>query len=241
MEQFLSSFRELNLGSMMLRILLAMMIGGVIGFERERKGRAAGFRTYMLVAVGAAVTVILGQYLDAMLDSFMLDAYQIVDRRTDVVRLGTRVVSGVGFLAAGTIIVTGKQEVKGLTTAAGLWASACLGLAVGAGFIECVVVSFVLIALSFRVFPAIETAILNNSRNMLIYLETDNIEQFSNIVSFIKREQITIYEVEIDRNQQEHLNSVTGVLNIRLPFHLYHAELMASLSALDGVITIDEV
>ena len=143
MEQFLSSFRELNLGSMMLRILLAMMVGGVIGFERERKGRAAGFRTYMLVAVGAAVTVILGQYLDAMLDSFMLDAYQIVDRRTDVVRLGTRVVSGVGFLAAGTIIVTGKQEVKGLTTAAGLWASACLGLAVGAGFIECVAVSFV--------------------------------------------------------------------------------------------------
>ena len=103
MEQFLSSFRELNLGSMMLRILLAMMVGGVIGFERERKGRAAGFRTYMLVAVGAAVTVILGQYLDAMLDSFMLDAYQIVDRRTDVVHLGTRVVSGVGFLAAGTI------------------------------------------------------------------------------------------------------------------------------------------
>ncbi len=241
MEQYFVSFRELNLCSMMLRILLAMMIGGAIGFERERKGRAAGFRTYMLVAVGAAVTVILSQYLDRMLDTFMLDAYQIVDRRTDVARLGARVVSGVGFLAAGSIIVTGKHEVKGLTTAAGLWASACLGLAVGAGFIECALVSFILIFLSMRFFPAIETAILNSSRNMLIYLETDNIEQFSSIISFIKREEITIYDVEIRKDEQEHLNSVKGLLSIRLPFQLYHAEFMAALSTLDGVITVDEV
>ncbi len=241
MEHYFTSFRELSLASMMLRILLAMLIGGVIGFERERKGRPAGFRTYMLVAVGAAVTVILAQYLDAMLDSFMLDAYEIVGRRTDVVRLGARVVSGVGFLAAGTIIVTGKQEVRGLTTAAGLWASACLGLAVGAGFIECVVVSFIIILLSIWVFPAIETAVLNKARNMLIFLETDNIEQFSNIVGFLKREQITVYDVEIRKAEQEHLNSVTGLLSIRLPFHLYHAELMAALSTLDGVITVDEV
>ena len=155
---------------MMLRIVLAMLVGGVIGMDRERKGRAAGFRTYILVALGAAITVILSQYLDQMLNSFMRDAYDVVKRRTDVVRLGTRVISGVGFLAAGTIIVTGKQEVKGLTTAAGLWASACMGLAVGAGFIECVLVSFLLIILSIRVLPAIETLILNRSRNRLRFV-----------------------------------------------------------------------
>ena len=148
-------FRELNLWSMMLRIVLAMLMGGVIGLERERKGRAAGFRTYMLVALGAAVTVILSQYLDQMLNSFMKDAYDAVKSRTDVVRLGTQVISGVGFLAAGTVIVTGKLEVTGLTTAAGLWASACMGLAAGAGFIECVLVSFLLIVLSISVLPAI--------------------------------------------------------------------------------------
>ena len=71
MELSFHFFRELNIWSMMLRIVLAMLVGGVIGLERERKGRAAGFRTYMLVALGAAVTVILSQYLDAMLDSFM--------------------------------------------------------------------------------------------------------------------------------------------------------------------------
>ena len=234
-------FRELNIWSMMLRIVLAMLVGGVIGLERERKGRAAGFRTDMLVALGAAVTVILSQYLDLMLDTFMADAYAAVGRRTDVVRLGTRVVSGVGFLAAGTIIVTGKQEVTGLTTAAGLWASACMGLAVGAGFIECVLVSFLLIVLSIRVLPAIESLILNRSRNMLIYVETENILQLSAIVNFIKREDIRIYSLEIDRDRQENLTGVTALLNLRLPIHLYHAELVAALSALDGVVSIDEV
>ena len=78
MEQSLRFFRELNLWSMMLRIVLAMVMGGVVGLERERKGRAAGFRTYMLVALGAAITMILSQYLDLMLNTFMKDAQMII-------------------------------------------------------------------------------------------------------------------------------------------------------------------
>lgn len=241
MELSFPFFRELNIWSMMLRIVLAMLVGGVIGLERERKGRAAGFRTYMLVALGAAVTVILSQYLDAMLDSFMADAYAIIGQRTDVVRLGTQVISGVGFLAAGTIIVTGKQEVTGLTTAAGLWASACMGLAVGAGFIECVLVSFLLIVLCMRVLPAIETLILNRSRNMLLYVETENILQLSAIINYIKREEIRIFSLEINRDTPEPIEGVSAVLDIRLPIHLYHAELVAALSTLNGVVRIDEV
>jgi len=241
MELSFHFFRELNIWSMMLRIVLAMLVGGVIGLERERKGRAAGFRTYMLVALGAAVTVILSQYLDAMLDSFMADAYAIIGQRTDVVRLGTQVISGVGFLAAGTIIVTGKQEVTGLTTAAGLWASACMGLAVGAGFIECVLVSFLLIVLCMRVLPAIETLILNRSRNMLLYVETENILQLSAIINYIKREEIRIFSLEINRDTPEPIEGVSAVLDIRLPIHLYHAELVAALSTLNGVVRIDEV
>ena len=241
MELSFRFFRELNIWSMMLRIVLAMLVGGVIGMDRERKGRAAGFRTYILVALGAAITVILSQYLDQMLNSFMRDAYDVVKRRTDVVRLGTRVISGVGFLAAGTIIVTGKQEVKGLTTAAGLWASACMGLAVGAGFIECVLVSFLLIILSIRVLPAIETLILNRSRNMLLYVETENILQLSAIINYIKREDIRIFALEINRDSPEPIEGVSAVLNIRLPIHLYHAELVAALSTLNGVISIDEI
>ena len=129
MENYWMSLRELNLGSMMLRILLAMLMGGVIGFDREQKHRPAGFRTYMLVAVGAAATAILSQYLDTMLNTFWADAYEIVGRRTDVVRLGARVISGIGFIGTDSILVTERKEVKGLTTACCLWASACMGLA----------------------------------------------------------------------------------------------------------------
>lgn len=234
-------FRELNLWSMMMRVILAMVMGGVIGLERERKGRAAGFRTYMLVALGAAVTMIISQYLDLMLNTFMADAQAVIGNRTDVVRLGTQVISGTGFLAAGTILVTGRQEVKGLTTAAGLWASACMGLAVGAGFIECVTVSFVLILLCIRVLPLIESAVRNHSRNMLIYLETENIVQLSSVINFIKREGIRVFSLEIEKEKPEHVNSISALLDVRLPIHLYHAELIAALSTLDGVISIDEV
>ena len=204
MELSFHFFRELNLWSMMLRIVLAMLMGGVIGLERERKGRAAGFRTYMLVALGAAVTVILSQYLDQMLNSFMKDA-------------------------------------TGLTTAAGLWASACMGLAAGAGFIECVLVSFLLIVLSISVLPAIETLILNRSRNMMLYVETENILQLSAIINYIKREDIRIYSLEINRDKPNSFDGVSAVLDMRLPIHLYHAELVAALSTLNGVVSIDEV
>ncbi len=234
-------FQELNIWTMMLRIVLAMLVGGVIGLERERKGRAAGFRTYMLVALGAAVTMIMSQYLNIMLKTYLADAFEIVKQRTDVVRIGTQVISGVGFLAAGTIIVTGKQEVKGLTTAAGLWASACMGLAVGAGFMECVLVSFLLVVLSIWVLPSIETLILNRSRNMLLYVETENILQLSAIINYIKREDIRIYSLEINRDKPESLDSVSAVLDIHLPINPYHAELVAALSTLSGVISIDEV
>ena len=134
MDALLQYLRELNLCSMCLRIVLAMVLGGFLGFDREIQHRPAGFRTYMLVAMAAACTAILSQYLDLMLNTFWKDAYDIVGRRTDLVRLGARVVSGIGFLGTGTIMITERKEVTGLTTACCLWAAACMGLAIGAGF-----------------------------------------------------------------------------------------------------------
>ena len=112
---------------MALRITLAVIVGGLLGLERERKSSPAGFRTYILVAIGSTMTVMLSQYLDFMLNHDWLATADRVGIKTDVSRFGAQVINGVGFLGAGTIIVTGRQEVKGLTTAAGLWASACMG------------------------------------------------------------------------------------------------------------------
>ena len=120
---------ELSLVTVLLRLLLAVLCGGAVGLERERKGRPAGFRTHILVCVGAVLCMMTNQYLLRFIGS------------TDTARLGAGVLTGISFLGAGTIMVTGQRQVKGLTTAAGLWASAAMGLAIGVGFYEAALIA----------------------------------------------------------------------------------------------------
>ena len=143
--------RELNMTSVAVRMLLAMVFGGVIGLERGRKGRAAGFRTYMLVCLGATLTMLLSQYEYYWVTHDWAALATEIGLRTDVSRFGAQVINGIGFLGAGTIIVTGQQEVKGMTTAAGLWATAAAGLALGVGFYWAAVLTtmFMLVAMTF--------------------------------------------------------------------------------------------
>lgn len=128
-EKIMLHAREITLGAIVLRIIMAEVLGGVIGSERGRMNRPAGMRTYMLVSIGSCVVMLINQY-----------AYQVYGVG-DPVRLGAQVVSGIGFLGAGTIIVTTHNQIKGLTTAAGLWASACIGLAIGIGLYEVAIVA----------------------------------------------------------------------------------------------------
>ena len=119
------NLRDVTFVSVCLRMVLAVVCGGAIGVEREFKRRPAGFRTHILICLGAAMTTLTGQYL-----------YLVMHYYTDMARLGAQVIAGVGFIGAGTIIVTKRQRVKGLTTAAGLWAAAIVGLCLGSGFYE---------------------------------------------------------------------------------------------------------
>ena len=113
--------REVTYGAIAVRIAVAVVLGGIIGLERGLKNRPAGLRTYMLVCVGACLIMVTNQYI-----------YQVFGTG-DPVRMGAQVVSGIGFLGAGTIVVTKRNQIKGLTTAAGLWAAAAVGLSVGIG------------------------------------------------------------------------------------------------------------
>ena len=237
MEASLNYLRELNTASVLLRLFLAMLFGGVIGMERGRKRRAAGFRTYMLVCLGAAMTMLLGQYEQYMLDTAWSSEGGVID----VARFGAQVINGIGFLGAGTVIVTGKQEIKGLTTAAGLWTCACTGLAIGAGFYECVLLAFGLILLVIRVFPTIEGIVIENARNMNIYIEFDAIENVGEIINYIKGQDIQIYDVDIDSAHREDHGRLNAVFSIRLRPHYPHARLLVSLSELEGIRAVDEV
>ena len=240
MNGMISSLRELNIWSMMLRVLFAMLMGGIVGIEREKKGRAAGFRTYMLVALGAAVTVMLGQYLNIMLHTQWAEISGTVGAGTDVSRFPAQVINGVGFLGAGTILVTSRQEVKGLTTAACLWASACMGIAIGAGFYECMLVGSILIILSMRVFPALEDFVIARSRNLNISLEMDSLENLGNIIAEIKNDGIKLYDVEIDKDVQRHITKYSVLLSVGLPKKRQHAEVLAKLSAFSGIVAVEE-
>lgn len=120
----LAGFREVTLQAVVFRLVLSVLIGGILGFERGLKNRPAGLRTYVLVCVGATIVMLTNQYI-----------YQNAGTG-DPVRMGAQVISGIGFLGAGTIMVTPHNQIKGLTTAAGLWASACVGLALGIGAYE---------------------------------------------------------------------------------------------------------
>ena len=132
----LDALREFNMPSVLLRLTLAVLCGGMIGVNREPKRRPAGFRTYMLVCLGSAMTGVLSQYLWVMMNTQWAEVSALLEKKIDVSRIGAKAIGGVGFLGAGTILITDQSEVKGLTTAAGLWASACLGVGIGGGVYE---------------------------------------------------------------------------------------------------------
>lgn len=135
----LNFIRDFNYISTMIRLLLSVILGGVIGMERSRHGRSAGFRTHILVCMGSALTVLCGIY-----------AVEIAHLDTDPLRIGAQVISGIGFLGAGTILVRSQSVVTGLTTAAGLWSTSAIGLACGVGYcggaVLCTVISLLVMS-----------------------------------------------------------------------------------------------
>ena len=241
-EALLDSLRELTVGSVFLRMAMAMVFGGLIGMERERKRRAAGFRTYMLVCLGASLTMLLGQYEALMMESRWAEALAGSSVKLDVGRFGAQVVNGIGFLGAGTIIVTARQEVKGLTTAAGLWASACTGLAIGAGFYEGVIMAFIMIVLCIKVFPVLEELTVANGCNMNIYVEFEQLDDITEIVRHLKERGISTMDVDVDREKTRGIQQrPNAILTLRLPWKQAHTTILTELAKLNCVCAVEEL
>ena len=238
----LEYFRELNFASTLLRLTMAMLFGGLIGLERERKRRAAGFRTYMLVCLGAALAMLLGQYEELMITTNWAASLEGLGVKADVARFGAQVVNGIGFLGAGTIIVTARQEVKGLTTAAGLWASACTGLAIGAGFYEGVILSFVMIVLCIMVFPVLEELTVANGRNMNIYVEFERLDDITSVIRYIKNMDIQVFDVDVDREKTRGVHQrPNAILSLRLPARQSHTAVLARIATVENICAIEEI
>jgi putative Mg2+ transporter-C (MgtC) family protein len=231
----------ISIWDLLLRVGFAILCGGLIGIDRGRKRRAAGFRTYMLVCVGSAMTMILGTYLQYMIINVWSPELGQTLMNTDVSRFGAQVINGIGFLGAGTIIVTGRQQVKGMTTAAGLWASACMGLCIGAGFYLAAFICCVCIIFTIVVFSRFERFILSRSRNINIYVEFESLDDLSLVIEKIKEQQTRIFDIEITKAKYSETHYPNAIFSLQLPKKKPHTILLTAIAELDSVRSIEEL
>ena len=215
------------------RILIAGICGGLIGYERNNRLKEAGIRTHLIVALAAALIMVVSKY-------GFSDVTTLKGVALDPSRIAAQIVTGVGFLGAGMIFVR-NQTISGLTTAAGLWASACMGLAIGAGFYECVILAFLLMFLCIRLLPYLENYMVERARNMNLYIEYASFDNIGLIIGKIKAQGAQIYEVNIDRSSERKGLYPSAVFTIRLAPNTHHAQVIAAISELDDVMTIDEI
>ena len=220
---------NLDFLSVFLRLFAAVLCGGLIGIERERKRRPAGFRTHILICLGAAMTTLTSQYLVLEMGLY-----------TDMARLGAQVIAGIGFIGAGTIIITKRRQVKGLTTAAGLWANAIVGLCCGAGFVEAAVAATAIVLLAELVFARLEYFIVSSASTFNLSVEYTENGALGEIVDEIKHNNAYIIDMEITRSVGSGRNPC-AVFSMRMPRKSSHQDLIASVAELDGVISVEEL
>ena len=226
----LFDFQRVNIDvlTISVRLVVALICGGIIGLERERKRRPAGFRTHILICIGAAMTTLTSQYIASQ------------GFTTDVARLGAQVIAGIGFIGAGTIIVTKRKNVKGLTTAAGLWASAIVGLCAGAGFIEGALVTTVIIIIAELVLARFEYFMVSNSSAITIFVEYSDTSKLTSIVETVKDNSNYIRDIEITKSNSES-NTSCAIFSIQMPRRKSHEKLINLISNIEGVVSVEEL
>lgn len=222
--------REPTFLSIAARMLLACICGGLIGLEREFKRRPAGFRTHILICLGAAITTLTSQYLALVLNS-----------ATDMARLGAQVIAGVGFIGAGTIIVTRHRQIKGLTTAAGLWASAIIGLALGAGFFEGGLLTTALILAAELLFVRLEYYILHNAPEVTFFLEYRDKECLDRVLRLYQERGVKLNGMEVTRASGTQTHNACAIFSLRLHKQCKANDLIEGLLQVEGVVSVEEL
>lgn len=226
---WLDSLRELNMLSITARLLLALLAGTLIGIDRGMKRRGAGIKTHVLVCLGATLVMMTGQYI---VNSF--------GTGQEVARLGAQVISGVGFLGVGTIIVTGRNQVRGLTTAAGLWACACIGLALGIGFYEGAFVMLLLVLLTFVGLARLDRYVYTHSRVLELYIEVDSAKSIVELRKQLRKMDLRIAGFEtMETRLKGEDNSVMTSIELSAP-HMHDATIQA-IRDIEGVVYVEEL
>ena len=221
--------REVTYLSIALRILAAVAIGGLLGLERGLKNRPAGLRTYMLVCTGSCLIMLTNQYIFQVFGS------------GDPVRMGAQVVSGIGFLGGGTIIVTQHSRIKGLTTAAGLWATAGVGLALGIGFYEAAVIGGFAIFVVMTLLQRMDNKMHSKTKRMDMYLELDCSVSLGDFLRDVRQKGMDIRNLQREASPDKESGSRAYTATLIAQRRYHHVELVEKVSTAAGVTFVEEL
>ncbi len=223
------AIREVTLLAVALRIVAAVIIGGLIGLERGMKNRPAGLRTYMVVCVGACLIMLTNQYVTQVLGT------------GDPVRMGAQVISGIGFLGAGTIIVTRRNQIKGLTTAAGLWAAAGVGLALGIGFYEAALIGGIAIFTVMTLMQKMDNRMHRNAKVMEIYVELSNDCTLGEFLRQVREKDIEVHDTAMEREAEIEDGSRAYFATLKLQKRQNHFAVIENIRTIPGVTYLEEL
>lgn len=221
--------KEWSVLSIVLRLLFSVIIGTVIGIDRSMKRRGAGIKTHVLVCMGATLVMITGQFIQLNYEGNM-----------DVARLGAQVISGVGFLGVGTIVITGHNQVRGLTTAAGLWLCACVGLALGIGFMEGVITSLILTVFTFKVLTKVDQWMIKYATILDLYVEFETNKGVSLLVNELHKREIPINSFEIGKSKIKG-EGPNAIISIEVKHQKERDSVMSQLRGMNYVKYMEEL
>lgn len=225
----MDEIRILTEGAIVVRILISLAFGAILGLDRGLKSRPAGLRTYILVCVGSCIVMVTNQYV-----------YQVFDTG-DPVRMAAQVVSGIGFLGAGTIIVTRRNQIRGLTTAAGLWASACVGLAIGIGLYEIALVGGLAVVIVLTSLGHWDFFIRRRARDIEVYIELPLSFSFAVFLEKLREQGLGISNLQFTGGEGSASDRLGFVCTLSCAQRMDHALMLAAVRSIGPRISVEEL
>ena len=225
----MDEIRILTEGAIVVRILISLAFGAILGLDRGLKSRPAGLRTYILVCVGSCIVMMTNQYV-----------YQVFDTG-DPVRMAAQVVSGIGFLGAGTIIVTRRNQIRGLTTAAGLWASACVGLAIGIGLYEIALVGGLAVVIVLTSLGHWDLFIRRRARDVDVYIELPVSFSFAVFLEKLRQQGLGISNLQFSGGEGSASDRLGFVCTLSCAQRMDHALMFAAVRSIGPHISVEEL
>lgn len=219
-------FAEWTIENMIIRVIVATVLGGVIGLDRGMKHRGAGTKTITIVCLGSTLVMLTEQYIQINFPGL-----------ANMDRMAAQVISGVGFIGVGTIIIS-RHRVRGLTTAATLWASACVGLAVGIGFIEGGVLITAMMLISLHVLPYVEQFATRHSHYCNVFIDLEENRDLHIVLKKLKEADVIIDSMDTSESRTEGAGiSVHMVLYLKKAAS--RTQIYDILTKLDKVLSVD--